>query len=166
MWYEWVSPEKPWVGTQPPVNATDRQLFRASTVVILGEGTKASFWQSSWVQGQAPMDLFPDPFKLAWRKNKTVKEEVQNQNWIRGLWRMQTVTEMANFVKLWDIVQEVQFNDQPDSITWKWTEHGEYTAKSAYNARHTVSSMGSRFGRRNRKSNTSSSLGFWCSPRY
>ena len=70
------------------MNATDRQLFRASTVVILGEGTKASFWQSSWVQGQAPMDLFPDPFKLAWRKNKTVKEEVQNQNWIRGLWRM------------------------------------------------------------------------------
>jgi len=85
------------------------------------------------MQGQAPMDIFPDLFKLAWRKNKSVKEEVHNQNWVRGLWRMQTVEEMANFVKLWDLVQEVQLNNEPDSITWKWTSDGNYTAKSAYN---------------------------------
>jgi hypothetical protein len=66
------------------VNAVDRQLFRASTIVTLGDGAKASFWQSSWLNGRAPMDLFPDLFKLAWRKNKTVKEEVHNQNWVRG----------------------------------------------------------------------------------
>jgi len=47
-------------------------------VVILGDGQKASFWQSSWLHGQAPMDIFPDLFKLAWRKNKTVKEELHN----------------------------------------------------------------------------------------
>ena len=103
-------------------------------MITIGDGTRASFWQSSWLHGKAPMDVFPDLFKLAWRKNKTVKEEVHNQNWIRGLWRMQTVTEMANFVKLWDAVQEVQLCDQPDQITWKWTAHGKYTAKSAYNA--------------------------------
>ena len=85
------------------------------------------------MQGQAPMYIFPDLFKLAWRKNKSVKEEVHNQNWVRGLWRMQTVEEMANFVKLWDLVQEVQLNNEPDSITWKWTSDGNYTAKSAYN---------------------------------
>ena len=133
IWYEWTSPDRPWVGTEPPVTAVDRQLFRASTVVTLGDGAKASFWQSSWMQGQAPMDIFPDLFKLAWRKNKSVKEEVHNQNWVRGLWRMQTVEEMANFVKLWDLVQEVQLNNKPDSITWKWTSDGNYTAKSAYN---------------------------------
>ena len=134
LWHEWVSPEKPWVGTTPPVDAVDKQLFRASTVVTIGDGKRASFWQSSWLHGQAPMDLFPGLFKLAWRKNKTVKEEVHNQNWIRGLWRMETVTEMADFIKLWDAVQEVQLCDQPDQITWKWTTHVEYTAKSAYNA--------------------------------
>ena len=47
---------------------------------------------------------------------------------------MQTVTEMAEFVKLWDAVHEVQLCDQPDQITWKWTTHGEYTAKYAYDA--------------------------------
>ena len=57
LWFEWTSPERPWVGTEPPVNAVDRQLFRASTIVTLGDGAKASFWQSSWLQGQAPMDF-------------------------------------------------------------------------------------------------------------
>ena len=68
------------------------------------------------MNGQAPMDRFPDLFRLAWRKNKTVKEEIQNQNWTRGLWRMQSVSEMASFVQLWDMVQEVQLNDEQDSI--------------------------------------------------
>jgi len=32
---------------------------------MVGDGAKASFWQSSWLQGQAPMDIFPELFKLA-----------------------------------------------------------------------------------------------------
>ena len=79
------------------------------------------------------MDIYPNLFKLAWRKNRTVKEELVNQNWTRGLWRMQSVQEMACFVNLWDAVQAIQLTDQPDSIHWKWTAHGDYSAKSAYN---------------------------------
>ena len=47
---------------------------------------------------------------------------------------MQSVSEMADFVSLWDAVQEIQLTDQPDQITWKWTANGEYTSKSAYSA--------------------------------
>ena len=99
LWFQWTTPDRPWVGTEPPVDDIDRQLFRTSTVVTLGNGEKASFWQSSWLFGQAPRDRFPELFKWAWRKNKSVKEELQNQNWTRGLWRMQTVEEMASFVE-------------------------------------------------------------------
>jgi len=81
LWFQWTEPERPWVGTEPPVDATDKQLFRASTSVLLGDGQTASFWQSSWLEGKAPMDLYPDLFRLAWRKNRTVKEEILNQNW-------------------------------------------------------------------------------------
>jgi len=80
LWFQWTESEQPWVGIEPPVDAVDKQLFRASTVVTLGNGEKASFWQSTWLCGQAPMDWFPDLYKLAWRKNKTVKEELLNQN--------------------------------------------------------------------------------------
>jgi len=102
------------------------QLFRASTVVTLGNGNKASFWQSAWLHGQAPMDIFPDLFKLAWRKNRSVREELQHQSWTRGLWRMESVEEMASFIRLWDLVQSVQLTNEPDAIKWKWTAHGEY----------------------------------------
>ena len=134
LWFEWVEPERPWVGTVPPVNAVDRQMFRASTAVQLGDGRKASFWQSSWLLGQAPMDIFPDLFRLAWRKNRVVKDELVNQCWTRGLWRMSTVEEMADFVKLWDYVQQIQLSNEPDQIFWKWTSDGQYTSKSAYRA--------------------------------
>ena len=124
LWFQWTSPDRPWAGTEPPVNAVDQQLFRVSTIVTIGDGARASFWKSSWMNGQAPMDVFPDLFRLAWRKNRMVKEELVNQSWTRGLWRMSTVEEMASFVKLWDYVQQIQLSNEPDELIWRWTLDG------------------------------------------
>ena len=44
------------------------------------------------------------------------------------------MSEMARFVQLRDMVQEVQPNDEQDSIFWCSTSDGVYIAKSAYNA--------------------------------
>jgi hypothetical protein len=43
LWYQWVEPERPWVGTEVPCSEKDKQFFRASTSVIVGNGVKASF---------------------------------------------------------------------------------------------------------------------------
>jgi len=88
------------VGTEVPCDSVDRQLFRASTVVTIGAGNKAYFWKSSWLNGRAPMDIAPRLYKLAWRKNRKVNEELQDQSWTRGLWRMSSVEEMVEFVIL------------------------------------------------------------------
>jgi hypothetical protein len=45
---------------------------------------------------------------------------------------MSTIEQMAEFISLWGFVHQLQFTDQPDSIRWKWTENGSYSAKSAY----------------------------------
>lgn len=45
---------------------------------------------------------------------------------------MNTATEMTEFVILWDLIQQVNLSDSQDEIVWRWTAHGEYTAKSAY----------------------------------
>jgi len=82
--------------------------------------------------GHAPRDMAPNLYKLAWRKGLTVREEIGNGTWTRGLWRMSTATEMAEFILLWEAVQEVQFSETPDEITWKWTANGRYSSKSAY----------------------------------
>jgi len=132
LWLEWVEQDRPWVGTEVPCDAIDRQLFRASTVVTIGDRRKASFWKSSWLFGRAPMDIAPGLYRLAWRKNRKVREELQDQSWTRGLWRMSTVEEMADFVTLWDLVQQVSLNDQEDQNAWRWTANASYSSKSAY----------------------------------
>jgi hypothetical protein len=103
-------------------------------VVTIGNGLKADFWNSSWIQGRAPRDIAPSLYKLPWRKHRKVFEEITNHSWTRGLWRMTSVEEMAEFVVLWDSVQEVNFTDQTDILQWRWTSHCAYTSKSAYRA--------------------------------
>lgn len=114
LWFEWVDPNRPWAGTILPCD--DRQLFRESTIVTIGDGKKAKFWQSSWLNGMAPMDIAPRLYKLAWRKNKTVHEALQQKNWLRGLWRMQDADTIAELVKLWGLIMQVQLTENQDSI--------------------------------------------------
>ena len=45
---------------------------------------------------------------------------------------MNSVTEMVEFVGLWDSVTQVTLSEEDDVISWRWTADGEYTSKSAY----------------------------------
>jgi hypothetical protein len=73
--------------------------------------------------GQAPHDLMPNLYKPVWRKNQSVKNDMFNNNWTRGLWRMTEATEMAELVTMWTMISEV-LTDTEDTIKWKWTAHG------------------------------------------
>jgi hypothetical protein len=53
----------------------------------------------------------------AWRKKLEVPEQLENQSWTQGLWRMSMMEEMAEFVMLWDKVQDVQLNDGEDKTS-------------------------------------------------
>lgn len=73
------------------------------------------------------MDIAPRLYKLAWRKNRTVREELQEENWTRGLWRMQDAGTIAEFVHLWHLVQQVQLREQEDTIAWMDCERAVHT---------------------------------------
>jgi hypothetical protein len=49
LWFEWTDRDRPWVGTEVPCNEEDKQLFRASTKMTIGNGTTAKFWESVWL---------------------------------------------------------------------------------------------------------------------
>lgn len=158
-----------WVGTDVPCSEEDKQLFRVSTRVTAGNGSRAKFWESTWLNGVAPRDLAPNLYKLAWRKNITVKENLENNNWTRGLWRMSTGEEIAEMVVLGALVREVQLTDGEDEIVWRWTTDGIYTSKSAYNAQLTGSYCtfdANAIWRSKRRGNTASSLGCWCRKKF
>ncbi|KAF8728090.1 hypothetical protein HU200_018669 [Digitaria exilis] len=72
---------------------------------------------------------------MAWRKNQSVRDDLQNDNWTRGiLRRLDTVDEIAEFITLASKVQSVQLNNSQGHIKWRWTANGVYSAKSAYKA--------------------------------
>lgn len=40
-----------------PCDEVDRRLFVAATTITMGNGNKAKFWSSMWLDGIAPEDL-------------------------------------------------------------------------------------------------------------
>lgn len=63
LWFRWSSPERPWNGSELSVDAEDMALFNAATAVTVRNGLKASFWNSSWIDGRPPSSLCPLLYK-------------------------------------------------------------------------------------------------------
>lgn len=76
LWFHWRNPERPWNGTELPADSTDINLFNAATTVTVHNGRRASFWLSSWLDGQAPSRLCPLLFKHSQRKNRSVRDAI------------------------------------------------------------------------------------------
>ena len=81
--------------------------------------------------------MAPNLYHHAKRKKRTVAEALEENKWIDDIRHNLTTTLVAEFFKvfklLWSsgvtLTQGIQ-----DSIRWKWTPSGAYTAKSAYQA--------------------------------
>ncbi|WVZ62222.1 hypothetical protein U9M48_011989 [Paspalum notatum var. saurae] len=89
LWLNRTDSNRPWAGSHIPCAKIDAALFRASTSVTVGNGLKTKFWHDAWPSGKALIDIAPRLYPLAWRKNKSVAEQLVNLNWMRGLWRME-----------------------------------------------------------------------------
>jgi hypothetical protein len=44
---------------------------------------------------------------------------------------------IVEYLELWETMDTVTLNDQPDKIVWQWTPDGSYSARSAYRMLHT-----------------------------
>lgn len=135
LWFSWTNPEKPWVGSEIPVDDTDRALFAAATKVTVLNGKKTSFWKSSWLNGQPPSELFPLLFKHSKRKNKTVAQALRMNSWVKDICydlSFDLLTEFFMFWRLIDLEQIDLQSEEDDQMIWTRMATGIYTAKSAY----------------------------------
>ena len=119
-------------GTVLPCSPTDMALFRASTTITLGDGAKSMFWHDHWHDVGALKHRFPGLFKIATRKCRSVQKELSNGNWMRSLQNINTQQQLTEFVDLWTILLDIELQTRPDSIRWRWTTSGIYSAASAY----------------------------------
>jgi hypothetical protein len=61
-WLRWKQADRPWTGLDIPCDKNDLDLFNASKIVKVGKGDKASFWHSSWINGNSPKNIAPSLF--------------------------------------------------------------------------------------------------------
>jgi exonuclease III len=132
-WYEWMDPDRPWVGTELPCSDSDMALFRASTTITIGDGKRTSFWKDRWI-GDSPLCVrAPQLYKIATRKNRTVFEDLEGDRWITAISRLSNADQLREFIDIWQLLQDPGIDpSRPDSIRWNWTNSGEYSSKSAY----------------------------------
>jgi hypothetical protein len=133
LWVAWKHPDRPWVGTPLPCDATDRQLFAVATEITLGNGMLADFWSDRWLQGRAPREIAPSLFKIASRKRRNVKDALSNLRWILDLSRGLQPEMIGEVAELAMLLDEVTLNEEDqDKIRWRFEASGEYSASSAY----------------------------------
>ncbi|KAL6641391.1 hypothetical protein ACP70R_019572 [Stipagrostis hirtigluma subsp. patula] len=133
-WNMWSTLEKPWKSVIKLTDKADRSLFFASTLFTVGNGKRTPFWEGNWLMGKAPRNLAPNLYKMARFKHRTVDKELCNYAWIRNLKGLPSQDHIDELNILLQALLNVQLNNEDDKIHWKWTAHGEYTAKSAYEA--------------------------------
>lgn len=135
LWYEWTFPDKPWIGMPTPCDEQDAELFAASTTVTIRDGRKALFWESPWVSSSPLKTMAPNLYRHARRKKRTVADALQDNKWIDDIRHNLTLVLVTEFFKVFEILWESNTTlsqGVQDSIQWKWTPTGSYTAKSTY----------------------------------
>jgi hypothetical protein len=103
------------------------------TTITIGNGAKTSFWKDRWLNGRAPQDIAPECFRIAWRKNQMVATALPNGRGMRGLRRLESEVGLRQFVDLWTQLSQVQLSSMNDTIAWRFTANGNYSAQLAYN---------------------------------
>jgi hypothetical protein len=136
LWLKWETSDKPWCDMELPIDEVDEALFAAATKVTVHNGTKAQFWTSSWLQGCAPAVMFHDLFKHRRRKNRSMANAMNNDNWIKDVMHDISAPLFVDYVKLWHLVAASPFDrtdQEEDDIVWARFANGVYSAKLAYN---------------------------------
>ncbi|KAG2640413.1 hypothetical protein PVAP13_2KG094016 [Panicum virgatum] len=128
-------PEKPWVGMGTPCNETDKLLFAASTEIRIRDGQKIYFCESAWVAARRPKDIAPDLYSMSRRIASCMRPcQTTSGSGISQLAQTLACNIYSN-LELWLALRETSLSPgTEETIRWKWTANGEYTAASAYRA--------------------------------
>ncbi|WVZ90672.1 hypothetical protein U9M48_036954 [Paspalum notatum var. saurae] len=103
-WLQRADPSKVWAGLPCCVEKVVLDLFRASTEVILGDGSTALFWVDSWLDGMAIETIAPNLLKAVppCFRSRTVKDDLTNRAWVGDIRGTLTELEVVEYVEVWE----------------------------------------------------------------
>ncbi|WVZ86857.1 hypothetical protein U9M48_033578 [Paspalum notatum var. saurae] len=133
-WFHRTDPDRVWTDLEDHNERVVRDLFRAGTEVILGDGSSALFWLDNWLDGAAIEVVAPNLFAAVPQRfhRRTVAEGLQDRAWIRDIKKQLTMPAISEYVDIWERTQGIELVDRPDSFRWRWEADSHYSAASAY----------------------------------
>ncbi|XP_071677025.1 uncharacterized protein [Lolium perenne] len=128
VWRMRTDPLRPWRGLDIQFSRSERDIFFASTVMVVGDGSSALFWEDRWLDGKSVGEVAPDLLALIPRhprKHRTVEQALTERSWITDIMGAVSPLALWQYVQLWSRVQRVQLMDVPNKLVWRWTTDGQ-----------------------------------------
>jgi hypothetical protein len=135
MWFVRTDDRRAWSGMGLQFTKEERSLFFASTMMTVGNGTTAKFWEDRWIQGLSISEIAPVLYACIpkrRRKSLTVADGLQANRWARDIQGVLGIHEIGQYLQVWQLLASVTLTDEPDKLVWRWTASGVYTTQSAY----------------------------------
>ncbi|WVZ95337.1 hypothetical protein U9M48_041118 [Paspalum notatum var. saurae] len=137
LWLQRTDHSKVWAHLPQGLDKNVRDLFRAGTEVILGDGNLALFWEDNWLDGMALDVLAPNlvPAVPPRFRRRSVREGILNSSWVSDIKGPLNEVAIAEYVEVWERVRNVTLSTGvDDQFRWRWTLNGVYSSASAYQA--------------------------------
>jgi hypothetical protein len=138
LWLGKTEPNKPWAAFPVIVHGNAQALFAAAVTTAVGNGANTKFWTDRWLHGSSIQTLAPNLFATVpkrWVKRRTVQEALLDNKWVQDIQGHHTVAVLAEFLEVWDLVQEVILLPEVEDVhKWKFESSGQFSSKSAYEA--------------------------------
>lgn len=123
LWLKRTDPNRPWSVLPLDCEEEVEAMFDASTEVQVGDG-KDMFWTDRWLNGSSIYLLAPDLCQAVSKrtlKQRTVREALQNNNWVRDLTAPLTIVALVQYLQIWvEVQQQVLQQESSDIINWRW----------------------------------------------
>ena len=66
----------------------------------------------------------------------TVAEAMPGHHWVQTISGGITVPAAAEYLRVWHAIRDVELNNDPDLLVWRWSPDGSFSVRSAYQALH------------------------------
>jgi hypothetical protein len=132
-----MDPSKAWATFDLQLHRLSMALFEAASVLQLGNGERARFWQDRWLDGAQVVDIAPNLAALVPARKVKVRmvKEALTGMWLRDCGPNLGEAALAEFFTLWQMLVVVCLTpDREDALRWSWSGDGVYSSKSAYSA--------------------------------
>jgi hypothetical protein len=86
-------------------------VFTASTMMEVGDGESALFWEDEWLDGRSIKEMAPEVYALVpkcRRKARTVREALIDRVWIPDIAGAPSALALWEYVQLWGRLRDVQ----------------------------------------------------------